>query len=377
MRAASKAAVPFFDLKAQYASIRPEIEAAMARVAESQQFILGAEVEAFEQEIAAYCACRFAIGVSSGTDALLVALMAAGVGPGAEVITSPFTFVATAGVIARLGARPVFVDIDADTFNIDPKGIAARITPQTRAIIPVHVFGRMADMESILGIARARGICVIEDAAQAIGAERHGRRAGCAGDMGCFSFYPTKNLGAFGDAGLVTTNDPELAERVRLLRSHGSGSLRNKYEYRILGGNFRLDALQAAVLRVKLRYLEQWTERRRENARRYGELLSAVSEVQLPAESPDERHVFNQFVIRAGRRDPLREHLTARGVGTDIYYPEPLHLAPCFASFGDRPGDFPASERASRECLALPIYPEMTSEMIAQVADAVSTFADP
>jgi dTDP-4-amino-4,6-dideoxygalactose transaminase len=300
--------------------------------------------------------------------------MALGVSHGDEVITTPYTFIATAGVIARLGARPVFVDIDPLTFNIDPAGIAVAITPQTRAIVPVHLFGRMAGMDAILTIARDRGIPVIEDAAQAIGAERNGRRAGSVGDMACFSFYPTKNLGGFGDGGLLTTNDSDLAERVRLLRNHGASALGNKYEYRILGANFRLDALQAAVLSVKLRYLDAWTERRRENAGRYRELLRDVSGLLLPAESAGERHVFNQFVIRSANRDGLRSHLTSRGIGSDIYYPESLHLAPCFSEFGGMPGDYPSSERASRESLALPIYPELTSEMLTHVAAAVSEF---
>jgi dTDP-4-amino-4,6-dideoxygalactose transaminase len=374
MGSAGRILVPFLDLKAQYASICGEVEAAITRVVESQQFILGPEVEAFEREIAAYCGCRFAIGLSSGTDALLAALMALGVSHGDEVITTPYTFIATAGVIARLGARPVFVDIDPLTFNIDPAGIAVAITPQTRAIVPVHLFGRMAGMDAILTIARDRGIPVIEDAAQAIGAERNGRRAGSVGDMACFSFYPTKNLGGFGDGGLLTTNDSDLAERVRLLRNHGASALGNKYEYRILGANFRLDALQAAVLSVKLRYLDAWTERRRENAGRYRELLRDVSGLLLPAESAGERHVFNQFVIRSANRDGLRSHLTSRGIGSDIYYPESLHLAPCFSEFGGMPGDYPSSERASRESLALPIYPELTSEMLTHVAAAVSEF---
>ncbi|HEX4997102.1 MAG TPA: DegT/DnrJ/EryC1/StrS family aminotransferase [Terriglobia bacterium] len=363
--------VPFLDLKAQYATIRDEVESALRRVVESQHFILGPEVEAFEQEIAAYCGTRFAIGLSSGTDALLAALMAAGVGPGDDVLTSPYTFVATAGVIARLGARPVFVDIDADTFNIAPDQIASRVTPRARAIIPVHLFGRMADMDAITAIARAHELTVIEDAAQAIGAERQGRRAGSIGDMGCFSFYPTKNLGGFGDGGLVTTNDAALAERLKLLRNHGSASLGSKYEYRIIGGNFRLDAIQAAVLRVKLRHLDAWTERRRENARQYAALLHNVDGLQLPAERDGERHVFNQFVARSSRRDALREFLRSRNVGSDVYYPQPLHLAPCFSAFGGRPGDFPESERASIESIALPIYPELTSQMLERVAAAV------
>lgn len=366
-------AVPLLDLKAQYASIRGEIREALDRVMDSQQFILGPEVEAFEKEIADYCGCRYAVGVSSGTDALLVVLMALGIQPGDEVITPAFSFFATAGAIARLGARPVFVDIDPQTFNIDPEAIELCITPRTKAILPVHLFGQMADMDAINAIAAKNNLPVIEDAAQAIGAERGGKRAGSAGDAGCLSFFPSKNLGAFGDAGMVTTNDAALAERVRMLRMHGFSS---RYVNALLGGNFRLDAMQAAVLRVKLRYLDQWTEARQRNAAEYRKLLATRPQasgggVGLPLERPG-RHVYNQFVIRHSRRDELMAALKQDGIGCEIYYPVPSHLQPCFAELGYLPGDFVESERASRECLALPIYPELCSEMLHRVSAAVT-----
>jgi dTDP-4-amino-4,6-dideoxygalactose transaminase len=358
-------AVPLLDLKAQYATIKDEIRVALDRVLESQQFILGPEVEALEREVAAYCGSRFAVGVSSGTDALLVALMAIDLRPGDEVITSPYTFFATAGGISRLGGRPVFADVDASTFNLEPSGIESRITARTRAIIPVHLFGQMADMDAISRIATRHRLIVIEDAAQAIGAELRGTRAGAIGDCGCFSFFPSKNLGAYGEAGMVTTNDAGLADRFRMLRSHGS---RTKYRNELIGGNFRLDALQAAVLRVKLHHLDRWTEGRRRNAALYRQLLS--SGVVLPAEKSG-KHIFNQFVIRHPRRDALLEHLRESRIGAEVYYPLPLHLQTCFKQLGYLPGDFPVSERASRESIALPIYPELTPEMIQRVASAV------
>ncbi len=358
--------VPFLDLKAQYASIRDEIRVALDRVMDSQQFILGPEVEALEREIAAYCGCKHAIGVSSGTDALLVALMALGIGPGDEVITPAYSFFATAGTIARLGARPVFVDMDPASFNIDASSIASQITSKTRAILPVHLFGQMAEMEEIMNVAAKHELPVIEDAAQAIGAERGGRRAGSVGTAGCLSFFPTKNLGAFGDAGMVTTNDASLADRARMLRMHG---FRSRYVNEILGGNFRLDALQAAVLRVKLRYLDRWTESRRGNAAEYRRLLPRG--VVLPVESPG-RHIYNQFVIRHPRRDSLMEKLRSEGIGCEVYYPLPSHLQPCFAGLGYQAGDFPASEEASLESLALPIYPELSLPMIQRVSAVVT-----
>jgi dTDP-4-amino-4,6-dideoxygalactose transaminase len=359
-------AIPLLDLKAQYASIRAEVREAMDRVMESQQFILGPEVEALERDVAEYCGCRHAIGVSSGTDALLAVLMALEVRPGDEVITSAYSFLATAGTIARLGAIPVFVDIDRETFNIDPAGIESRITSRTRALLPVHLFGQMSDMEQVLRVASRHKLPVIEDAAQAIGAEVGGKRAGGIGDAGCFSFYPTKNLGGAGDGGMITTNNPELAERLRMLRDHG---FKKRYHAEILGGNFRLDAIQAAVLRVKLRYLDRWTKARQRNAAEYRKCLPP--EIVLPAEK-SESHVYHQFVIRHSRRDALIEHLREQKIGCEVYYPVPLHLQKCFEDLRHRPGDFPISEQAARETLALPIYPELTPEMIQRIAQAIA-----
>jgi len=387
--------VPLLDLKAQYTAIRDEIRAAIDRVADAQQFILGPEVEALEREVAAYSGCAYGIGVSSGTDALLVALMAIDIRPGDEVITTPYTFFATAGSIARLGAVPVFVDIDPLTFNIDPTAIEARITPRTRVIMPVHLYGQMADMDPIMDIAQRHGLVVIEDAAQAIGSEYKGRRAGSIGHMGCFSFFPSKNLGGFGDGGMVTTNDAALAERIRLLRGHGAHP---KYYHKLIGGNFRLDALQAAVLRVKLKYLDDWTAGRQRNAATYRRLFAEAGltidppscltagcharnkgdctlppgRVVLPVEAPDRRHIYNQFVIRMAQRDRVMAALKARRIGHEIYYPVPLHLQECFAYLGQRPGDLPASECAAAETLALPIYPELTDAMLAAVVEAVA-----
>lgn len=339
---------------------------------EAQHFILGPEVEALEREIAAYSQCRFGIGVSSGTDALLVALMAIGLKPGDEVITTPYTFFATAGAVSRLGGIPVFVDIEPRTFNIDPNQIESKISARTRAIIPVHLFGRMADMDAIMEIAGRRGLRVIEDAAQAIGSEYRGRRAGSIGDQGCFSFYPTKNLGGFGDGGLVTTNDAGLAERVKMLRIHG---FRSKYHNELVGGNFRLDEIQAAILRVKLKHLDQWTEGRRRNASLYRELLPPG--LSLPPDDSTGRHIYNQFVIRYRDRDALMKQLKDRGIGTEIYYPVALHLQECFKSLGGKMGDFPESERAAVETLALPIYPELSKEMLSFVVNAIKEFVKP
>ena len=387
--------IPILDLKAQYKSIEDEIHAAIERVVASQQFILGPEVEALEEEVATYSHCRYGIGVSSGTDALLVSLMAIGLQPGDEVITTPYTFFATAGSIARLGGRPVFVDIDACTYNIDPAGIEAAITPRTKAIMPVHLFGQMADMDPIMDIAGRHGLYVIEDAAQAIGAEYKGRRAGSIGHLGCFSFFPSKNLGGFGDGGMVVTNDPELADRVKLLRGHGA---RPKYYHKVVGGNFRLDALQAAVLRVKLKYLDSWTSGRQRNAATYRRLFADAGltielpscmtagcqahkkdtcvlppgKVMLPVEAPERRHIYNQFIIRVAQRDRVIEALKAHRIGHEIYYPVPLHLQECFAYLGQGPGDLPASECAAAETLALPIYPELTDAMLARVVEAVT-----
>ena len=355
------------DLKAQYATIRKEVQAAIERVIESQQFILGPEVEALEREVAAYCDTRFAIGVSSGTDALLVSLMALGIGPGDEVLTTPYTFVATATSIARLGAIPTFADIDPATFNIDPSQIERKITRRTKAIVPVHLFGQMADMGAIMEIADRHGLPVVEDAAQAIGALRGGRRAGSVGAFGCLSFFPSKNLGAFGDAGMVLTNDERLAARVRLLRVHGQES---KHRAVVVGGNFRLDAIQAAVLRVKLRHLESWTEARRAHAATYREFFQTTrTAFLLPREAPDARHVYNQFVVRTPLRDALRKHLAQHGVASEIYYPCPVHLQAGLASLGHRATDFPEAERAALQALALPIYPEL---LPATIKDVVS-----
>ncbi|WP_298981898.1 DegT/DnrJ/EryC1/StrS family aminotransferase [Caldilinea sp.] len=361
---------PLLDLKAQYAALRDEIHAAIERVVESQQFILGPEVEALEEEVAAYSHCRYGVGVSSGTDALLVSLMAIGLQPGDEVITTPYTFFATAGSIARLGARPVFVDIDPQTYNLDPAKLETAITPRTRAIMPVHLFGQMADMDPLLVVAERHGLYVIEDAAQAIGAEYKGRRAGSLGHLGCFSFFPSKNLGGFGDGGMVVTNDPDLADRVRLLRGHGA---RPKYYHKVVGGNFRLDALQAAVLRVKLKHLDAWTAARQRNAERYRQLFTAAGvDVGLPCDAGYGRHIYNQFVIRSRRRDALMAHLKAHGVGCEIYYPAPLHLQECFADLGYKVGDFPASEQAAQETLAIPIYPELSEAQQETVVRAVA-----
>lgn len=365
--------IPLLDLKAQYATIRDEIRSALDRVVESQRFILGPEVEALEREVAAYSRCEHAIGVSSGTDALLVALMAIDIKPGDEVITPPYSFFATAGAVSRLGAKPVFVEIDPRTYNIDPNGIEARISSRTRAIIPVHLFGQMAPMKSIMEIARRHKLAVIEDAAQAIGAELDGDRAGSVGDLGCFSFYPSKNLGGFGDGGMVTARDPAIAERVRMLRMHG---FRTKYNSELLGGNFRLDEIQAAVLRVKLRYLDRWTEGRRRNAAFYREALANAPGVVLPHELPNSRHIYNQFVIRSSRRDRLMSRLREKEIGCEVYYPVPLHLQACFRELGNKAGDFPIGEAASNETLALPIYPELTVDMMRAVSSAVSEFVD-
>jgi dTDP-4-amino-4,6-dideoxygalactose transaminase len=359
--------VPLLDLKAQFATLDAEARAAMDRVLETQRFIGGPEVEGLEREIAAYCGTRHAIGVSSGTDAILAALMWLGVGPGDEVIVPPFTFFATAGCVVRLGAKPVFVDIEPRTFNIDPGRIEASVTKRTSAIMPVHLYGQCADMDPIVEIAKRHGVAVVEDAAQAIGATYGDRRAGGLGRIACFSFYPTKNLGAFGDGGIITTDDDDAAEKLRLLRDHGQGPT---YHYRFVGGNFRLDAIQAAVLRVKLERLDEWHEARRRNAMRYDTLL-ADSAVTTPWIDSHNRSVYNQYVIRHPDRDGLRQHLTDNGVGTDIYYPVSLHLQACFADLGHREGDFPEAERAQREVLALPVYPELSDEQLRYVAGCI------
>jgi len=366
--------VPLLDLRAQHERIKDEIQGALERVIQSQQFILGPEVEALEQELAAYCGCRFSVGVSSGTDALIASLMAIGVGPGDEVITTPFSFFATAGAVVRLGARVVFVDIDATDFNIDPRLIPSAVTRKTKAIIPVHLFGQCADMNRILDVGRQYGLAVIEDAAQAIGSEYHGKRAGSMGVAGCFSFFPSKNLGGFGDGGIVTTNDEELADKLRIIRNQGSHP---KYYHRVLGGNFRLDSIQAAVLRVKLKHLEEWTGRRRVNASYYSKrfLESGVGQERVTTPSiVRERHVFNQYVIRASHRDTLRSFLSDNGVTTEIYYPLALHLQECISDGRYSAGDFPVSEKASAEVLALPIYPELTVEDKEYIIELIRDF---
>lgn len=365
--------VPLLDLKAQYATIREEIREAIDRVCESQHFILGPEVKALEDEVAAFCGARYAVGMSSGTDALLAALMAIGTGPEHEVITTTYSFFATAGVIARLGARPVFVDIDPETFNIDALQCVSKITPRTKAIIPVHLFGQCVDMDPILKAAGENQVHVIEDAAQAIGArDTHGRRAGTMGDIGCFSFFPSKNLGAFGDGGMVITNNEKLAKILNVLRVHGAEP---KYYHKIVGGNFRLDALQAAILRVKLKYLKEWTDQRRQVASRYRHLfeeMNLLDRVSLLKDSPG--HIYHQFVGRFSDRDHLQAFLRDKGIETAVYYPVPLHLQDCFRELGYRRGDFPNSESAAEESLALPLYPEITEEQQRYIVEKIHEF---
>ena len=352
--------VPLLDLQAQYRPLRDELLAAVTRVCDSQRFILGPEVDELERALEASIGVSHAVTMSSGTDAILATLMALGVGPGDEVITPTYSFFATAGCVTRVGATPALVDIDPATFNVDPEAVRAAITPRTKAIIPVHLYGQMADMRALLEIAAERDIPVIEDACQAIGATQAGLQAGTFGRAGCFSFFPSKNLGAFGDAGLVTTNDASLAHELRLLRNHGAEP---KYFHKRIGGNFRLDAIQAAVLRVKLPHLEAWTEARRSNARRYDALFheaGLTDRIGLPTESAGYRHIFNQYVVRVDNRDRVRQALTDRGIGTEIYYPVPFHLQECFASLGHRRGDFPHAEAAADTTIALPIYGELT-----------------
>jgi dTDP-4-amino-4,6-dideoxygalactose transaminase len=362
--------IPILDLQAQYRAHKEEIDAAILGVVASGHYILGPNVKALESEIAAYVGCQHAVGVASGTDALQLALVALGIGPGDEVITSPFTFIATASTISHTGATPVFVDIDPRTFNLVPALVEAAVTPRTRAIVPVHLFGQTVEMEPLLAIVRRHDLKVIEDAAQAIGAEESGRRAGSLGDAACFSFYPTKNLGAYGDGGMVTTKDPSLAERIDALRRQGS---KKKYHNEMLGFNSRLDEIQAALLRVKLRYLDEWAAGRQRVARRYGELLAGLP-VQTPYERPGVRHVYHQYTIRAPRRDDLQAHLKAQGIGTMVYYPVPLHRLPLYAGLGYQEGNLPESEKAAGEVISLPIYPELTEEEIEVVAGAIAGF---
>lgn len=363
--------VPLLDLQAQYATIRDEIRPVVERVIESQQFILGPEVEAFEQEVAAYCGAKYAIGVSSGTDALLIALMAAGIGKGDEVITTPYSFIATATSISRVGAIPVFIDIDPKTYTIDPKAIADEITDATKAIMPVHLFGQCAEMKPILDLAKQRNMLVIEDAAQAIGAGQNGVKAGTMGAFGCFSFFPSKNLGGFGDGGLVTTNDEAFAQRVKELRQHGG---KDKYRNAMIGINGRLDALQAAVLRVKLTHLDAWSAARREHAEYYTQAFQGMKEVQTPITAPGNTHIYNQYVLRVERRDELQAHLNAHQIGNAIYYPIPIHLQECYDILGYQETDFPAAEQAAAETIALPVYPELTQAQQDDVIETIHAF---
>jgi len=383
--------VPLLDLKTQFAQIRSEVLPIIEQVCASQQFILGENVRAFEEAMALYCGTSAGVGVSSGTDALLLALMALGIGAGDEVLTTPFTFFATGGAIARTGARPVFCDIDPVTFNVSPAAVRSFIEGQCemrgetlihvstggrmRALMPVHLYGQSADMNPLMAIARRYRLRVVEDAAQAIGTEYEGsKRVGAIGDIGCFSFFPSKNLGAFGDAGLCTTNDPELAERMRVLRVHGG---KPKYFHALIGGNFRIDELQAAVLRVKLKYLDEWTRARQVNAAFYDAAFDTAGlrrKVITPRVASGGRHIFNQYVVRAEDRDALREFLAERSIGTEIYYPVPLHLQECFQYLGYKSGDFPESERAAAETLALPIYPELERRQLEHVVTSVADF---
>jgi len=362
--------VPLLDLKAQYAQIRDEVRPIIDEVCESQMCVMGPHVKALEEEIARYCGVKHAIGLSSGTDAILLALMALEIGPGDEVITTPFTFFATAGCVARVGAKPVFVDILPDCYNIDPSRIEAAITPRTKAIIPVDLFGQLADMTTIMEIARRRKIAVIEDSAQSIGAKHRGKAAGQHACMTTFSFYPSKNLGCFGDGGMLVTDIDALAERCRILRVHGSEP---KYYHKYIGGNFRLDAIQAAVLRVKLKHLDSWSEGRRKNAANYDRLLDGLN-LTRPVIYPHNESIYNQYTIRIpnGRRDAVQKRIGELGVGSEIYYPLPLHLQECFAYLGHKPGDFPVSEQAAREVLSIPIYPELTGEQMQAVANTLS-----
>jgi dTDP-4-amino-4,6-dideoxygalactose transaminase len=387
--------VPLLDLKPQYKALKKELDETLIRVAESQYFILGPEVDKMEKAFCDYLGSKYALGISSGTDALLIALMAIDIKPGDEVIVPTFSFFATAGVVSRLNAIPVLVDSDPVTFNIDPVEVEKRITSKTKAIIPVHLFGQSCAMNEIMAIARKRNIKVIEDAAQAIGVQyKDGSFVGTIGDIGCFSFFPSKNLGCFGDGGLVTTNDPHLGERLRILRVHGGEP---KYYHKIIGGNFRLDALQAAILSVKLPHLDSWSEKRRKNAETYTKLFITKglaeeegktkfdnkNKVFLPkavykdkVDTVRNYHIYNQFIIRVEKRDELRKYLAEKEIGTEIYYPVPFHMQECFAYLGNKPGDFPFAEQAANTSIALPIYPELTLEQLSFVVDTIKEFID-
>ncbi len=373
--------VPLLDLKRQYRQIREECLRVTEEIYETQHFILGPHVELLEREISGYCSTEFAVGVSSGTDALLVSLMAAGIGAGDRVVTSPYSFFSTAGSIRRLGAVPVFADIEPDTYNISPEAVEDLVErmegserKSLKAVIPVHIYGQCAEMAPLLEIAGSLGLTVIEDAAQAMGAEYRGRRAGSMGDFGCFSFFPTKNLGGFGDGGIVTTSSADFFEKLKILRVHGAHP---KYYHRLVGGNFRLDALQAAVVSIKLKYLDKWTAGRRENAEKYGELFRSAGLddiIELPAEK-QQRHIYNQYVIRVPeRRDDLKDWLASSGVGSEIYYPVPLHLQACFKDLGYSKGDMPVSEDSADRTLALPVFPELTTEELEYVVDRIRAF---
>jgi dTDP-4-amino-4,6-dideoxygalactose transaminase len=366
----SEIVVPLVDLRAQYRSLKPEIDAAVIGVLESGQYVLGPEVAAFEQEFAAYCQAAHAVAVNSGTSALHLSLIAAGVGPGDEVITVPFTFIATAAAVSYAGGRPVFVDVEPRSLNMDPARLEAAITDRTRAIIPVHLYGQPADMGPILEIARRRGLTVIEDAAQAHGALYGERPVGSIGHLGCFSFYPSKNLGAFGEAGLITTNDADLAATLRTLRDWGQ---HGRYNHVRLGFNYRMEALQGAMLRVKLRHLPAWIEARRALAAEYDRLLADVG-IHLPERLPYGSHVFYVYSVRLQERDAFRDHMRDRGIETGVHYPVPLHLQPAYRDLGYQPGAFPVSEQAAREIISLPMFPEMTLAQVRAVADAVHAF---
>jgi len=364
--------IPFLDLKLQYNHIKDEVKQAIEEALQSCEFILGPHVSAFEKEIADYLGVKHAIGVGNGTDALVLILDAFGIGPGDEVITTPYTFFATAECISRLGAKPVFVDIDPVTFTIDPEKLEEAITAKTKAVIPVHIFGRTADMIRIIDIAEYHGLFVVEDACQSIGGELQGKKLGTIGHAGAFSFFPTKNLGAYGDGGLVVTNDDEVAERVRMLRAHGS---KVKYHNELIGYNSRLDEIQAAVLRVKLKHLDEWNDRRRQIARCYNELLKDLP-LQLPDPGEDREHVFHLYTVLAEDREDLKTFLKSRGIDTGIYYPLPLHLQPAYSELGYHEGDYPVSESACQKNLSLPMYPELTDEQVYYVADQVRRFFD-
>lgn len=372
--------VPVLDLKRQYATIQNEIDAAILDVVASSQFVLGPHVKAFEDAAAAYCGCTHAIGVASGTDALLLSLKALDIGPGDRVILPSFTFFATAGVVHNVGATPVFCDIDARTFNLDMDHLRdllsdGEMADRTKAVIPVHLYGQIADMDELAALASEHGFGIVEDAAQAIGAEYKGKRAGTIGDLGCFSFYPTKNLGAYGDGGMITTNNDELADKVRMLRVHGA---RPKYHHRMVGINSRLDAIQAAILGVKLRYLDGWSSAREAVADRYDDGLSGVAGLTTPYRAEERSHIFHQYTIRVadGSRDHLQGQLKEQGIGTMIYYPVPLHLQECFGHLGYADGQLPESERASRDVLSLPIFPELASAEQSHVVDAIKAFME-